>query len=84
MVLVWFTSEVLSCCCAVPSWLFSLVSPKAVTTTPCSSVAEVERLKLWDTAVPFNATLAELGEKPRRRAVTVTVVPVADAGAEKL
>src|SRR3954470_19563709 len=58
--------------------------PSAVTTTPVSSVAVVDKLKFWDTADPFTATWAELGLKPRRRAVTVMVVPLADAGTVKV
>jgi hypothetical protein len=45
----------------VPKRLFSLVKPRAVTTTLVSSVAEAERLKFWDTAVPERVTDAELG-----------------------
>jgi len=44
----------------------------------------VERLKFWTTGAPLSVTCAELGWKPSRRAVTVTVVPVALAGAVKV
>ena len=71
---VW-SSAVESCCCAVPSWLFSFSTPSAVTTMPVSWLGSATSTKSCVT-LPRAGTTTEavFGAYPTRRAATVNVV----------
>ena len=70
-----FSSSWSTCCIAVPSWLFSRVMPRAVTTTPSSCVGDVASTKSFVTVPALRLIDAVTGWNPMRRAVSETCCP---------